>query len=145
MSNMEYIWKDRKRTIFGLPWSFTKYRLTKEKLLIETGVLSRQEEEVRLYRIMDVTLKRSLGERLFGLGTIHCCSADRSTPEFDIRRIKKSADIKNMLSDMIEAERMEKRIAGREFMGDDDDFDGDAFMEEARRLMEQHNAGTGVN
>jgi len=27
----------------------------------------------------------------------------------------------------------------------DDDFDGDAFMEEARRLMEQHNAGTGVN
>lgn len=125
MSNMEYVWKDRKRTIFGLPWSFTKYRLTKEKLLIETGVLSRQEEEVRLYRIMDVTLKRSLGERLFGLGTIHCCSADRSTPEFDIRRIKKSADIKNMLSDMIEAERMEKRIAGREFMGDDDDFDGD--------------------
>lgn len=125
MSNMEYIWKDRKRTIFGLPWSFTKYRLTKEKLLIETGVLSRQEEEVRLYRIMDVTLKRSLGERLFGLGTIHCCSADRSTPEFDIRRIKKSADIKNMLSDMIEAERMEKRIAGREFMGDGDDFDGD--------------------
>lgn len=125
MSNMEYVWKDRKRTIFGLPWSFTKYRLTKEKLLIETGVLSRQEEEVRLYRIMDVTLKRSLGERLFGLGTIHCCSADRSTPEFDIRRIKKSADVKNMLSDMIEAERMEKRIAGREFMGGDDDFDGD--------------------
>ena len=125
MSNLEYVWTDRKRTIFGLPWSFTQYRLTKEKLLIETGVLSRQEEEVRLYRIMDVTLKRSLGERLFGLGTIHCCSADRSTPEFDIRRIKKSADIKNMLSDMIEAERMEKRIAGREFMGDDDDFDGD--------------------
>ena len=125
MSNMEYVWKDRKRTIFGLPWSFTKYRLTKEKLLIETGVLSRQEEEVRLYRIMDVTLKRSLGERLFGLGTIHCCSADRSTPEFDIRRIKKSVDVKNMLSDMIEAERMEKRIAGREFMGDDGDFDGD--------------------
>ena len=124
MSNLEYVWKDRKRTIFGLPWSFTKYRLTKEKLLIETGVLSRQEEEVRLYRIMDVTLKRSLGERLFGLGTIHCCSADRSTPEFDIRRIKKSADVKNMLSDMIEAERMEKRIAGREFMGDDGDFDG---------------------
>lgn len=125
MSNLEYVWKDRKRTIFGLPWSFTKYRLTKEKLLIETGVLSRQEEEVRLYRIMDVTLKRSLGERLFGLGTIHCCSADRSTPEFDIRRIKKSVDVKNMLSDMIEAERMEKRIAGREFMGDDGDFDGD--------------------
>ena len=26
-----YIWKDRKRPIFGLPLSFTKYKLTNEK------------------------------------------------------------------------------------------------------------------
>ena len=36
----EYIWKDRKRTIFGLPLSFTVYKLTEEKLIIETGFLS---------------------------------------------------------------------------------------------------------
>ena len=55
-----FVWKDRKRIFFGLPWTFTKYALTEEKLYIETGVLSKREEEVRLYRIMDVTLKRSL-------------------------------------------------------------------------------------
>ena len=54
------VWQDRKRIIFGLPWTFTKYVLTKEKLLIQTGILSTKEEEVRLYRIMDVTLRRSL-------------------------------------------------------------------------------------
>lgn len=81
------VWQDRKRIIFGLPWTFTKYVLTKEKLLIQTGILSTKEEEVRLYRIMDVTLRRSLAQRLFGLGTIHCCSADKSTPEFDIKWI----------------------------------------------------------
>lgn len=64
------VWKDRKRIFFGLPWTFTKYALTEEKLYIETGVLSKREEEVRLYRIMDVTLKRSLWERICGLGTI---------------------------------------------------------------------------
>ena len=58
------VWKDRKRIFFGLPWTFTKYALTEEKLYIETGVLSKREEEVRLYRIMDVTLKRSLWERI---------------------------------------------------------------------------------
>ena len=26
------IWSDRKRTVFGLPWSFTKYILTDDKL-----------------------------------------------------------------------------------------------------------------
>ena len=53
MPETEYQWSDRKRTLFGLPWSFTKYMVTVEKLLIRTGVFSIREEEVRLYRIMD--------------------------------------------------------------------------------------------
>lgn len=104
------VWKDRKRIFFGLPWTFTKYALTEEKLYIETGVLSKREEEVRLYRIMDVTLKRSLWERICGLGTIHCCSADKSAPEFDLLHIKKSHQIKNMLSDMVEEQRDNLRL-----------------------------------
>lgn len=121
MNTSEVVWKDRKRTLFGLPWSFTKYMLTNEKLLIGTGVFSLREEEVRLYRIMDVTLKRSLGERLFGLGTIHCCSADKSTPEFDIRRIKQPREVKEQLSALIEEQRTAKRVTGREFMTDEDE------------------------
>ena len=115
------VWQDRKRIIFGLPWTFTKYVLTKEKLLIQTGILNTKEEEVRLYRIMDVTLRRSLAQRMFGLGTIHCCSADKSTPEFDIKWIPDSAAVKEKLSDLVEAERMAKRVSSREFMTDEDD------------------------
>ena len=113
-----YVWKDRKRTIFGLPLSFTVYKVTEEKLLIESGFFNKQEEEIRLYRIMDLTLKRPFGQRIFGLGTIHCCTADKSTPEIDILKIKNSEKIKNLLSDMIEAERDKKRISAREFMDD---------------------------
>ena len=76
----EIVWSDRKRIVFGLPWTFTKYSLTKEKLLVETGILNKDEEEIRLYRIVDLTLKRSFWERLFGLGTIHCCTADKTAP-----------------------------------------------------------------
>ena len=121
MSQQEYVWKDRKHTLFGLPWSFTKYRLTKEKLVIESGFFSQDEEEIRLYRIMDLTLRRSLRERLWGLGTIHCCSADKSSPEFDIKHIRHSKEIKDMLSDMIETERDEKRISGREYFIEEND------------------------
>lgn len=123
MSDTPYQWHDRKRTLFGLPWSFTVYKLTDEKLLIETGFFNKKEEEVRLYRIMDVTLKRSLEERLFGLGTIHCCSADKSTPEFDIKRVKHSAQVKEMLSDMVESQRELKRVSSREFMQSSEDED----------------------
>ena len=81
MNKKDIIWKDRKRTIFGLPWTFTVYKLTGEKILIDTGFFNQREEEVMLFRITDITLSRTLGQRLFGLGTIHCCSADKTTPE----------------------------------------------------------------
>ena len=123
-TNISYLWRDRKRTLFGLPLSFTVYKLTNEKLMVETGFLNKKEEEVRLYRILDITLRRSLGERLLGLGTIHCCSADKSTPEFDIKHVKNSREVKNLISDMVEEERERKRIAGREYFDDgvDDDM-----------------------
>lgn len=121
----QYIWKDRKRTIFGLPLSFTVYKLTDEKLIVESGFLSKKEEEVRLYRIMDLTLNRPFGQRIFGVGTIHCCTGDKSTPEFDILKIKKPSEIKNMLSDMVEEQRQAKRISAREFISGDSDFDSD--------------------
>lgn len=123
---MDYVWKDRKRTLFGLPWSFTVYSLTKEKLIIKTGLLNKHEEEVRLYRIMDLALNRTLGQRIFGLGTVHVNSADKSTPEFDIKSIKDSERVKDMLSDMVEEERMRKRVSGREYMSDySDSLDDD--------------------
>ena len=118
MKNLTFIWQDRKRPIFGLPLSFTKYSLTEEKLLIKTGFFSTNEEEIRLYRIMDLTLKRSLWQKLFKVGTIHCCSGDKTTPEFDIKDIKNPSAIKELLSKNIEIQRDKKRIAGREFLVD---------------------------
>ena len=118
-----YLWRDRKRIIFGLPWSFTVYALTEDKLLIEKGIFNKTQEEVRLYRIMDLTLNRSLEERIFGLGTIHCCSGDKSTPEFDILRIKDSERVKDLLSEAVENSRKKNRIGTREFMADEMDHD----------------------
>jgi uncharacterized membrane protein YdbT with pleckstrin-like domain len=127
---MEFKWHDRKRIFFGLPWSFTRYYLTEEKMIVDTGFLSRKEDEIRLYRIMDITLKCSLWERLFGLGTIHCCTADKTSPELDILHIKDAKRVKEMLSDTVETERERKRVSMREFVGygemdgmDDTDFD----------------------
>lgn len=120
-----YIWQDRKRPIFGLPLSFTKYKLTDEKLLIETGVLSISQEEIRLYRIMDVSVKCTLFQRLFNVGTIHCCSADKSCPEFDIKDVKNAIQVKELLSKNVEEERQRKRIGTREYMAADSDFDDD--------------------
>ena len=132
----QFVWKDRKHTFLGLPLSFTRYRATESKLIIDIGFISRNEDEIRLYRITDMTLHRSLGERLFGLGTIHCCSGDKTSPEFDIKKIRHAKEVKDMLSDMVEKERLEKRVGIREMMGhgpdemDDDHFMGDSEFDD---------------
>ena len=113
---MQTLWHDRKRTFLGLPWSFTRYSLTEEKFFQRTGFWNTHEDEVRLYRILDVSLNRSFREKLFGLGTIKVCSADKSLGDFTIKRIKKSQKVRDLLSDIVEKQRNEKGIIGREFL-----------------------------
>ena len=128
--------QDRKHGIFGLPWSFTKYVLTEEKLLIIRGAFNRTEDEIRLYRIMDMTLKRSLGERMEGLGTIHCCSSDKSAPEFDIQRVRDARKVKELLSDLVEQQRIARGLTIREEMSaslNDSDHNGVDDRAEHRR------------
>ena len=133
----EPIWHDRKRiTFFGLPFTFTSYSATNEVLYIKQGFFSTAEDEVRLYRIMDISLKRNLFQKMFGIGTIHCCSGDKTLGDFDIVNIKKPREVKALLSDLIETQRESKRVVSRENIVDNaghhddpaltpDDFDDD--------------------
>ena len=110
------IWEDRKRPILGLPISFTKYKLTEEKLIIDTGFFSRNQEEVRLYRITDFSVKQNLFQRIFGVGNIHISSSDNTQGEFIIYEVKKPYDVKDILSDMVEKVREKKGIVTNEFL-----------------------------
>lgn len=113
------LWYDRKRTFLGLPWSFTKYALTDEKLVVDIGFLNLTEYEVRLYRVININLKKSLGQRIFGLGTIHIDSNDHDLRSFDLKNIKNSDDVKELLSDQVEKERQRNHVSSREVMMND--------------------------
>ena len=120
------LWSDCKRVVFfGLPLSFSKYRLTTNRLFVNTGFLTQREDEVRLYRITDVSLSRTLMQRVFGLSTIHFNSSDKTLGNFDIINIKDGEEVKEILSQSVERERIARRVSTRENMidvSDDDDW-----------------------
>ena len=120
-----FIRKERKRNALGLPWTFTKYALTDDRLFITSGLLKTVEDEVRLYRIMDLSLSQTLSQKIFGIGTILVSSADKSMRDFEIKNIKKPRDVKEQLSKLVEENRDKKRVTNREFMGEDADFGDD--------------------
>ena len=117
---MSILWSDKKR-ILGLPLSFTKYELDEERLYIKTGLLTQREDEVRLYRIMDITLIQTLGQRIFGVGSIHCCSSDSSMQEFDIVSVRNPRHVREILSQQVENERNTKRVYTRESLDSNSD------------------------
>ncbi len=112
------VWHDRKR-ILGMPITFTRYYLVDDpdwtKVFVKTGLLFTREEEVNLYRIYDISLTSSLGEKIFGVGTIVLYSKDESTPTLVIRHVKNPTEVRNMLADKIEEEKVKRGFRVAEF------------------------------
>ena len=126
MSNLEYLWKDRLRH-FGLPLSFTRYALSQDRLFLETGLLNTRCEEILLYRVRDISLKISLGQRIFGVGTVTVQSSDQSLPVLEIKNIKSPREIKELIHQTVEEMKLSRRMRVGEILGDtpEDEWDYD--------------------
>lgn len=120
--NAEYIWWDKKR-YFGLKLSFTTYAISEDRLFRETGLLSRNYEEVLLYRVRDITLTRSLWQMLFRVGTITVHSSDKSASTLEMVNVKAPKYIKELLHQQVEEAKERRRFRFGEFdtIGDDNE------------------------
>ncbi len=107
---LEYLWTDKKRTLFGLPLSFTRYYLTESRLITRVGLLTVVEDELDIYRINDKKMELPLGQRLFGCGTIILFSKD-----VEIHRknccnihstIKNPRDVSDLITVLINEQRL---------------------------------------
>lgn len=113
---------ERKRWLFlGLPLTFTAYTLTNKKLTVNRGLFNTVEDDILLYRISDLRLKRSLWQKIFGLGSIEVTSSDKSLPQLDIHNIKNYREFKDLLEESIENDRLRVRFRSAEVIGGEDD------------------------
>ncbi|MBQ1170587.1 MAG: PH domain-containing protein [Oscillospiraceae bacterium] len=123
---IEFLWKDRKR-YFGLPLSFTRYCLSEDRLFISEGFLNIRDDEILLYRVRDVDTRRSLWQRLFGVGTVTVISSDKTMPSLVLKNIKDPIFVKELIHRQVEEMKIRRRVRFGEIMTatDDDDLDDD--------------------
>lgn len=120
----QYLWKDRKRYL-GLPISFTRYAVSEDRLFLSIGFLNIKDEEVLLYRIRDLSVNRTLGQRIFGVGTITVASSDKSQPTLLIKNVKDPVSVKEMIHSQVEEMKIRRKVRIGEFSNMNTDLDDD--------------------
>ena len=78
--------------LIGIAYSWlvrlgAEYRLYPDSLEIETGLVSRNIDNLQLFRVRDLRLRQSLIGRLLGVGDVNVTSTDQSTPHLTIRGV----------------------------------------------------------
>lgn len=118
----QVIWKDRKR-VLGMPLTFTRYAVSEDRLFVSTGFLNLKDEEILLYRVRDISMSRTLGQRLFGVGTITVTSSDKSRPVLEIKNVKHPATVKELIHERVEEIKIRRRVRFGEVAAYNDDMD----------------------
>lgn len=97
------IWK-------ALSTAKTDFSLTTQRLMLETGVFTRELEEIELYRIKDTQLRRSFIQRMVGLGTVTVVSSDETMPTLLIPSIKDPVDVRQKVRENVEFVRRARGV-----------------------------------
>lgn len=123
--SVHLLWSDRSR-ILGLPITFTKYGISEDRIFCEKGLLNMKFEEILLYRVRDISMKITLGQRIFGVGSILLQSSDKTAPVLEIKNIKNPREVKEMIHEQVEEVKVQRRMRFGEVL--EDPADDEAYQ-----------------
>lgn len=86
------------------------YHIGSEQFISEHGVFRRSVEYIEIYRIVDFHERQSLMQQLFRLKTVTIFSMDRTTPCMEMKGIRRSIDVVNILRERVEYNKRKKGI-----------------------------------
>jgi len=89
------------------------FELTDERIIEQSGILSRRIDETELYRVKDIRLEEPLILRMFGLSNIFLITSDKTSPIIKLCGIKNGNDLRKEIRKAVENVRDKKGIKER--------------------------------
>ncbi len=87
-----------------------RYEVTSERIIVEYGILNKRTEEIELFRVQDLSVERSMFDRMFGVGNIIIHSGDATGGALVMFDIANAEDVKNKIRDASRVERQRHRV-----------------------------------
>ncbi|HXV58304.1 MAG TPA: PH domain-containing protein [Gaiellaceae bacterium] len=84
-----------------------KYTVTERRVFVRHGLISVNEQTARLERVQDLTLRQSLFDRLFGVGTLKIDTAGSEGGALEFKALRSPAEVRELLDATIRRERHE--------------------------------------
>ena len=75
----------------------THYRVTNQRILIESGLFSRSLEEIDMRSVDDIEFRQSFFERIFGIGEIVLVSTDKVAPRRALHGIRDPRNTRELI------------------------------------------------
>jgi uncharacterized membrane protein YdbT with pleckstrin-like domain len=66
---------------FALRRSGTTYKITSQRIVIDSGIFSKKLDQVDLYRVNDFQVERPFWQRVMGTGNLRLLTTDKTNPE----------------------------------------------------------------
>ena len=67
----------------------TYYEVTAERIEWSRGIFDRRIDNIDMFRVVDLRLRRSLLDCIFGIGTVSLITTDKTDPQFEFEKVTK--------------------------------------------------------
>jgi membrane protein YdbS with pleckstrin-like domain len=71
----------------------THYEVGADRIEYGTGLLDRKVDNLDMFRVVDIKLRRNFFDCIVGVGTVHLTTTDKSHPEFRFEKVRNCREL----------------------------------------------------
>ncbi len=84
----------------------TYYEVTPERVEWSRGILDRRVDNLDMFRVIDLKMRRSVFDCIFGIGTVGLITTDKTDPEFEFEKVHRPRELYDIIKKAsLEADR----------------------------------------
>jgi membrane protein YdbS with pleckstrin-like domain len=75
----------------------TRYEVSPDRIEWSRGILDRRVDNIDMFRVIDLKMRRSVIDCIFGIGTVGLITTDKTDPEFEFEKVHRPRELYDII------------------------------------------------